>query len=514
MLLFVRVSKSETHVKFKNETLVFATNVYERTKLEKNENVYIEINRFLQTLPEDQQLQIFGIYKRILAQLRASSELSSLTDAVTALVTDLYNLIDIQRLENWVYGFNKISYPSSVSATLGQDLNADKTYIRADYDALVILTIALRFMLPIWGEYQQITLPEVKGKWKEHVAAQLLTNSTLINHQAVQRLSVFIETHIPATAKKEAAIIAGLGTEVVPEWLLGGALVKRLTVADIHDEGGLIRNVYGFVHNYVKEMDQYWGGLRPKNAEGGDEDNSEFSIVEKYRSKKLRSEGDGRATVVYVTMASGRDGTPDILDYIRIIHAVDPTVDEDLIRACYLSNRNSPPQENIQEWQVTIAQWIFYKDVLSPKSIAGLKKDHLTDYIFVMAQCILIHWGFTELALLIKAEPLRVLDTSVMYHMGQLDRITAKTMDPLDKCYPYKLTSTKATTNNRQANTAYVGIGLLTASMNKTHWCRNITPELRNYISYNPEYAVGPISETTQEDLAQLAIHINKPRGN
>ena len=227
-LLFVRVSKNETQIRTDQEVLTFSTSVYERTKLEKNENVYSEINRFLQTLPDEQKLQIFNVYKRVLAEIRMSSDFNRLTDSITAMTSELYNLVDIQRLENWVYGFNKINYPTSVSAAVGQDLNPEKTYIRADYDALVILTIALRFMLPIWGEYQTITLPTVKGKWKEYVAARLLTNTTLINHRSVQRLSVFIENHILPTAKKEAAIIAGLGTEEVPEWLLSGALKCKI----------------------------------------------------------------------------------------------------------------------------------------------------------------------------------------------------------------------------------------------------------------------------------------------
>jgi hypothetical protein len=513
MLLFVRVSKNETHIRNDTETLVFATNVYERTKLEKNENVYSEINRFLQTLPDEQQVQLFNVYKRILAQLRHSSDFNILTDSITALVTELYNLIDIQRLESWVYGFNKINYPTSVAATVGQDLNPDKTYIRSDYDALVILTIALRFMLPVWGEYQTITLPEVKGKWKEYVAARLLTNTSLINHRSVQRLSIFIETHIPSTAKKEAAIIAGLGTEEVPEWLLSGALVKRLAVADIHDEGGLIRNVFGYVNNYIKEMDQYWGGLRPKNAEGGDEDSSDFSIIEKYRGKKLRSEGDGRAAVVYVTLHSGRDGVPLLLDPMRLAKQIDPSVNEDIVRACYLTNMNSAPQTSVQEWQVILAQLIFYRTSMSPKSIAGLNKQQLVDYVFVASQALLLHWNFVELALLIKAVPLVIADESVMLHMSQLDRIAAKTMDPLDKTYPYKLNTTKAATNNRQANPAYVGIGALTQQMNKSHWSRNVSEELKPFLNYQIENLVGPISDTTQEDLAQLAIRLNS-RGN
>ena len=513
MLLFVRVSKSETQIKGDNETLVFSTSVYERTKLEKNENVYSEINRFLQTLPDEVNASIFSVYKRVITFLRHSSDFNILTDNVTNLVAELYNLIDIQRLESWVYGFNKIVYPTSVSSSVGQDLNPDKTYVRADYDALVILTIALRFMLPIWGEYQAITLPEVKGKWKEYEASRLLTKSTLINHRSVDRLSVFIETHIPLTAKKEAAILAGLGTEQIPEWLLAGALVKRLTVADIHDEGGLIRNVYGFVNNYIKEMDQYWGGVKPKNGDGGDDDASDFSIVEKYRVKKLRSEGDARASVVYVTLDSGRDGFPDLRDHLRMAKQIDPTIPDNLVAACFRATVLSSPQHTVQDWQVTIAQLIYYKKAMSPKSVAVLNKVQLTNYVFVVAQALLFHWNFIELALLIKAVPYVVEDSSVMMHMAPLDRIAAKTMEPLDNTYPYKLNTTKAATNNRQANPAYVSIGSLTSTMNKHHWCRNITDDLLPFISYKIDNPTGPISDTIQEDLANLAIRLNT-RGN
>lgn len=511
MLLFVRVDKNETQIRSDTETLTFSTNVYERTKLEKNDKVYNELNRFLQTLSGEEQAKMFGIYSRILHNLRTISNFEILADMITNQVTELYNLIDINRLEDWVYGFNKIVYPTSVSASVGQDLNTEKTYVRADYDALVILTVALRFMLPIWGEYQTIILSVVKGKWKEYVAAQVLTNTTLINHRSIQRLSVFIENHLSPTAKKEAAIIAGLGTEQVPEWLLAGALVKRLAVADIHDEGGLIRNVYGYVSNYIKEMDQYWGGLRPKNAEGGDDDNSDFSIVEKYRGKKLRSEGDARSSAVYVTLISGRDGNPDLRDHIRLAKQIDSSIDEELVRVCFNTAMHTSVQEEVQEWQVTFAQWLFFKNCMSPKSVAGLNRMQLVYHVFVVTQAILIHWGFIELALLVKAEPVKVADPSVMLHSANLTRVVTKTMEPLDATFPYKLNNTKAATNNRQANPAYVGISELTQTMNRNHWIRTVSQELIPFLgSFNAYNLIGPVSDNIQEDLALLAIRLNQ----
>lgn len=512
---FVRVNKSETQICNgpldgpSDIVLTFSTSVYERTKLEKNDNVYVESNRYLQTLSQQQQDTIFDVYQRIHDEIKRSPQFEVLSENLKKLVSELYKYLDIGNIERWVFGFNKIRYPTSVSTSVTADLNPAKTYIRADYDALVVLTIALRFMLPVWGAYQMCVLPTVKGKFKEYVAAQLLTESTLINHRSVKRLQLFIENQISPNAKKEAAILSGLGTEELPDWLLGGALVKRLAVADIHDEGGLIRNVYGFVHNYLTEMDQYWGGLRPKNAEGGDDENSDFSIMERYRGKKLRSEGDIRAASVYVTRDSGRGAVFVPEDHIRLTHHIDPTVPMELIAACYQNNAKSPLQNIVQEWQVILAQFVMYRTSMSPKSVASLNKAELTNVVFVVAQAVLIHWGFIHIGLLMKAEPLQLLSQNQMLQMPTMSRITAKTMEPLEKTYPYELNGTKASTNKRQANVAYVAINELATMMNKHHWVIPYEAPLIALLGPLHIMNPGPVTSDVQETLALLSIRLN-----
>lgn len=506
---FVRVNKSETHVCHGDVVLSFSTSVYERTKLEKNENVYVEANRYLQTLSQQQQQAIFSVYQRIHAVIERSPQFEELTSSLKALISELYTYLDINNIERWVFGFNKIQYPTSVSTSVTADLNPAKTYIRADYDALVVLTIALRFMLPIWGAYQQCSLPVVKGKFKEYIAAQLLKDTSLINHRSVKRLQLFIENQIPSNAKKEAAILSGLGTEELPDWLLGGALVKRLAVADIHDEGGLIRNVYGFVHNYLTEMDQYWGGLRPKNAEGGDDDNSDFSIMERYRGKKLRSEGDLSASSAYVTYMSGRGTDYKVEDLIRMTSQIDKTIPVELVIACFQNNLMAPPQNAVQEWQVYFAQFLYFKEVMSAKSVASVNKSKLTELILVATQAVLIHWGFLHLGLLVKAQPQLLSNQNQLLQMPNMSRITAKTMEPLEQTYPYELNGTKASTNKRQANVAYVGINELATMMNKHHWVLAYEAPLFNLLGPHNFASPGPVTADIQEVIAQLAIRLN-----
>ena len=84
------------------------------------------------------------VYRRIHAEIARMTQFEELAENMTRLVTELYNQIDIGDVERWVFGFNKIEYPSAVSTTVTADLNPAKTYVRADYDALVVLTIALR----------------------------------------------------------------------------------------------------------------------------------------------------------------------------------------------------------------------------------------------------------------------------------------------------------------------------------------------------------------------------------
>lgn len=488
------------------EIVNFACGTYERTKLPKSGDIFAEINRFLASLPVNRQQLIWETYREMhneLTNVRASSNMDDLPDRLRSLTTELYRLIDIDDLERWAFGFIKIDYPSAVMATVTNELNPEKTYVKSDYDYLVVLTLAVRFMMPIWGEYNRTILTLV-GKHKEHQSLYLLADTKVIEHTAVRRLVVFIESMITSNTKTSAMILQGQGTEQLPEWILAGVLVKRLAVADINHEGGLVRNIFIFVLHLVNDLDNMFGGLRPKHGDGDSDDGNEFSQLERYRGKPSRTTGDAINSEVYITLLSKSKTMFVVEDPIRLAKALDPSIDERLVAVCF-TNAVNRPISPVAIWQLTLAQWIFYP-LISPTAIAGLTLVQLSNIVLVATQAILIHWGYTHMGLLVKAAAMR-LDSNQMRPAFGTTRVTAKTMDILNELYPYTL---KGQSNGRQSNPAYVSINSLNEEMLKSEWILAIPAELQSLCDEQGIPPVGPIPGSNPEMLAQLVIKLNE----
>ena len=73
---------------------------------------------------------------------------------LTAEVNKIYQYLFVDELEKWLSMQRDIRYPTTAVEKVNEDLDKKKTYTRQDYFHLVVETIGLRMMIPIWGEYQ------------------------------------------------------------------------------------------------------------------------------------------------------------------------------------------------------------------------------------------------------------------------------------------------------------------------------------------------------------------------
>ena len=486
------------------EVLHFDCSTYDRTKYTKTPDVFLEVNRFLEVLQPSHQNLIFEKYRefhKILTEIRSNNGVE-LAQVLTQKATELYQLIDINSIHQWVGAYVQIEYPPSVFATVINELNPEKTYIRSDYDDLIVLTLAIRFMMPIWGAYNK-TIIGIVGKQKEYHSYKLLANTEILNHSAIVRLSKFIHSMVDSNIKTSAMIIQGQGTEELPEWILASLIVKRLSVADFKSDGGLVKNIFTFVKHVLSDLDGLFGGIRAKHGDGSDDDGSEYSQLEKFRGKPPKSTGETIATGVFVTQFSKSNTTFVVEDPIHLAKMIDDTIDPLLVSICFNSAINNPITE-IHQWQLALTQYVIYP-IISPTGVAGLSALQLSNIVMVVAQALMIHWGFLHLGLLVKAVAIKMDVNEARPPMGS-SRITANTLKELMVAYPYIL---KNQANDRQSNIAYKAINELNDLMIVNDWDLIVPPELVQSVNEQGILTYGQVPSNVREMIALLVLRLN-----
>jgi len=253
-------------------SLEFNISTYTKTS-DRSESVdttkmFNEINSYLATRPQQELDAIMSVYERAHEVFQHQYELSALEKTLQKLTQELDSYLDLKAIRDWVVFHSKIGIPASVHETYAdndmQDY-VDRTYVRKDYLDLVAMTIALRPMVPIWGEYIAMNETVTGSNMKENVAFMLLYYTKLVVSEPMERLRRYVAATI-ANSKENtvnaAAILTTLGSTSTPDWVTSLAVVRRLAIGEItitDDNSSIVTNIFQYIGNTLRSLDRKFG---------------------------------------------------------------------------------------------------------------------------------------------------------------------------------------------------------------------------------------------------------------
>lgn len=482
------------------EPIVFSTKPYGQTKYRSNAAViFKEVNAYLQTLPLGQRTAIYESYSTIHKLIyEARAHTKELRAALQQEVKALIAYVDIDQLDMWLRFPGRMPLSSTAVDRLSDDLEERRTFLAEDYRNLTSFTIACRFMLPIWGEYQDLVASVSKNaaKSKEHEAIQLITESKLYMHPSVQRILIYIDATVDAVGGSNSALVAAYGSDMLLEHLLAASIVRRLAVADIYeslDRGGLTKNIHGYIQSALKDFDSQQSRVRIPGATGGDSDTGEdFSRIEALRTKPEKSPGTTEKYKVWL----------DIRGPAEVARTLDPTVPDEFIASAIQTNHELI-YVDLTSTQLVLAKWIMH-EIMPPNAIDNINRQQISTIIFPAVQAVLMHWGFADLAILLTAQ--KSDELTAMTPMSY-QRITKNTHALLEQMFPYQIVS-KASINNRQSNVGYVNIETIANEFIQHQWNVNIPPIVAHTFPALRSRSLIVAPSDISERLAQLVIKI------
>jgi len=425
-------------------SLEFNISTYTKTS-DRSESVdttkmFNEINSYLATRPQQELDAIMSVYERAHEVFQHQYELSALEKTLQKLTQELDSYLDLKAIRDWVVFHSKIGIPASVHETYAdndmQDY-VDRTYVRKDYLDLVAMTIALRPMVPIWGEYIAMNETVTGSNMKENVAFMLLYYTKLVVSEPMERLRRYVAATI-ANSKENtvnaAAILTTLGSTSTPDWVTSLAVVRRLAIGEItitDDNSSIVTNIFQYIGNTLRSLDrkfgkQFGGKVTDKSdvtpGRGGSDEQS-VSAPERYKVKQVVADGDIVALSVYTEDVHG------------MVARIDDTVPKELIDQC-LKCVSVLEHEAIRRHQVTLVQWVL-KNALPAHSGDSLDKPAIMRAM-AATQALLWHWQFFDLAALTTATPLPITGG---YGFGSNDnkgRFPKEIVERFTEMYPHQ----------------------------------------------------------------------------
>ena len=462
------------------------------------------INLYWSQLPGFQQQKIFEILKRIREVFETVADTSGLLIALLPLIKQLLAEYDLRKMREWVSLRTDIVVPSAsiddhYVQTDEKPFTRDRTYIRSDYLELIALSLILRVMVPIWGEFIMRTRKETGTDFKEFHAYALLSQTILMDSPAIQKLKLYINGNLQDEKPMNNVIIGGISRDDYPTWLLASIVVRRLSVGDVR---GVEQNtnLVVTIHNDLTQKNNAMGGssfgplINNKLFEGDDSNEHGISRMENFKIKAMHSAGEIVAIEHYMS------------DPYAVAQHLSPGLNPGLLSQFLES---SAALKNTRLWpgQIGLAQWVM-APVIPPRGMYHLDKVN-TLKAFAVAQTYLWQYGHKALACLLSA---LASDNLVSFHqtgMGSMSRINRDQVEELEKLYPYNQVSVKRK-QTVPPNKAVVAIDQLAYDFNSRDWILTVPDAMATEITGTQHHRRYPCPHEIKPLLAKLAIECAK----
>lgn len=283
----------------KGRVLQFNVSVFGRRTLDP-ENPFFHINKYWDGLSEDKQDALFHLYEQAAGMFESYRDWRQLSEGISLIVVELFKFHDLAYLKQWISFKTDISIPSVIPTEFVEDIDSknsrEKTYTKPEYAELLALSLMLRCLIPIWGDYIFCTRSEFGNREKEKQAFNLIIRSGILSTPVFQRLENYITAILPSDRADDKSIESGTSSEDYARTLLALVCVKRLCVAQLKPVEATA-HLCTAIHNYVTQRtdsksSQPEETIRPKKPGGGDGDENKLSTAEQYHGSADKSPGD------------------------------------------------------------------------------------------------------------------------------------------------------------------------------------------------------------------------------
>lgn len=462
------------------------------------------LNQYLQTLSPKVLDQIFDIMQRARDRFDSVVDQHPLQHDIGVLACELLSHFDISHVRTWMIYKSTINIPDNFESNFVEDINSpnsrDKTYLRDEYIELVCMSIVLRIMIPIWGQFISLTKKTNGTDYKDYFAVKLIAKSHIVQSRPWLKLEEFVDRMIGQDRfNKDSIINSNISSEDYPKWIMSFVITRRVCVGDIRGtepRANLVTFIWKFVSQKIKGDDSSGDSrITDKDIQGkgsGGDIVEKLSSIERYKIKHDQSLGELMEIEFYVQNID------------RFVSVLQPDLNPQLYQNA-LSTVQVLRENYITMTQMRVLQWVM-EPVISPESIMYISREPLLK-LMALAQAILWHRGQYYMSLFLTSI---ISDESSEYLVGTSDttsRLSKENTDELNRLYPhFKYTGKR--TNSKPYNLAIKAIETTAREITGACWNMTADSELIKAAFENSTSRRLPLNGNLKNILAGLIIEV------
>lgn len=369
-------------------------------KITPESNIFHLVQKYINTLSEDEQSYLFSIYKRAFHSSNLNAlEMNKVTIEETETnIREFIQVLDIERLTYWLnQNSNEIAFPLKISEEFVYDpdlsVTEDKTYVKRDYLSLVALVLCMRACFPLYIDYMNYTYVTSSTQFI-YATFLLFTTSQFVDNPAYNKLKIYIEqiqislgTDKSTNKFDQYVLNKGYSYDDINDAIIAEIFLNKLFSIDLTDSN---TNIVSFVFQTIRNKSNLSvseGDIIRGKKDSADKLIDEISYFEDYRKSSTLAVG----TIAEIQYSL------DMTDRIIRCIGMEKYFNEDQYRE-ELKKLPVLINANIDSNQVYLLSW-FMSNYIDPRSLFYIEKNKLIE-LFILAKVCLWNRGHQFISLL------------------------------------------------------------------------------------------------------------------
>lgn len=504
----VLLERRVCYVVHKGQEIPFSINAFTRTAFEtthEKSQIFSHINRYIESLDENVQDQIFNSYSNIKNIYDTVSDFEPAKRKLIEETGALYKFFNYSSIANWLkHNSHDIVLPSTkhirTEYTEIDDRNhtKDKTYILSDYVDLIVLIILLRPMILIWGEFIRNFSNATGTAFKEFSAYDLLSKTGVLETKALVKLETYVKVITPAEGSREA-IVEFISSEDYPLWNLALLIVRKVCLFDVRglvdDTPTIIRHISTHIREKIKHSSNSFNGQIRDKTGANDSNQSEENQTSKFeaiKTKELTNAGDR----LFIERM--------VKNPLLLAQQLDPTCPPELVIEAYnyLTNPEMPPLV-MNHVQSIITRQVCSL-VIPHRGFDYLDKEKIN--CVAAAHAVLWNQGHRLIAGVLSSQCLSEIKKDYSTAASESkSKVQPELREKLLSLFPF----TKKSKSGKESDVVTGNIDFLVKELSNETWILRMSPEKVALVNLsNPSLLRLTMPPSIKNDVIEYAIYI------
>lgn len=450
-----------------------------RSFYDKSTGIYNDIFKYVNEYIRELEISnvnavndMFILFKDIETIFKTVSDRHELKNLLKELSGKIIDLMNYSNVLRWTLSNPNIILPVKVFSqefveTIDSMWTRDQTYTLPEYRELLALSITLRPILPIWGEYINQLKDLVGTDLKEYYSFSIIDNHPILDVPSFIKLKTYVNKTIDVNSKGKLNLLTTLSfisQEELPDLILSLVVIRRLCIGNIDvdpndEKATLVSYIYQHVRDRIDNDYNQENPIKEKQLESSTEIDEKLSVFDLIKIKHNLAIG----TIVEIEFY--------LSDIYRIAKNLNYTGTKENLDL-WLSFGQRLENNIISDISVILSGWLI-GSVISPKALQYISRDKIDILrnIISLSACIMWDRGFHYLSLLTLSIP-KVIDNNYFLATGidTRSQLSKNYVIELDRLFPLYPINPDKKIIPKNSNIAIKSIEKLTTDISRHTW--------------------------------------------